>query len=205
MIAVITGDLVRSNKIPTKIWTNALKEVLSRYGSSPKAWVIYRGDEFQLEIKEAKDALEAAILIKAFIKSLGNIDVRLSIGVGKKEHNSSKITESNGSAFVNSGRSFEEIKKSRSTILFTSGNEIHDKDMNFVIQLATEGFMDKWTVASAQIVKFMLLNPSINQLEVASKIELAQSAVSKRLSRAQFDLTLDLIAFYQRTLISEDE
>jgi SatD family (SatD) len=200
MIAIITGDLIKSNKVPAKVWTNKLKDVLSSFGNSPKTWIIYRGDEFQVEISNPEDALSAAILIKSAVKSIGKIDVRMSIGLGVKNLNASKIIESNGSAFVNSGRSFEHLKKSGITLACTCDDEAINVDMNFVLSMATEGFMDKWSQASSEIVYLMLTHQNLNQTEMALKLDMAQSAISKRLNRAKYDLVLELIKYYQRTI-----
>lgn len=80
---------------------NLLKNTLNQYGSEPQTWEIYRGDSFQLSINPEK-ALIAALHIKSMIKQTKIQDVRLAIGVGSEKHKSQKITESNGSAYVNS-------------------------------------------------------------------------------------------------------
>lgn len=78
-----------------------------------KDWEIFRGDQFQLEVKNPENSLLVAIQIKALMKSL-KLDVRMSIGIGEKTHNSKKISESNGTAFINSGELFERLKKKKS-------------------------------------------------------------------------------------------
>src|SRR5687768_12105756 len=103
MISVITGDIINSKRIKPSTWLKALKKDLNSWGDTPKQWEIYRGDSFQLEIKNAADALTAAIQLKTTIKSLKGVDVRMAIGIGEKNHNARNITESNGSAFIHSG------------------------------------------------------------------------------------------------------
>ena len=100
MTSIITGDIVNSKMNEPNVWIPLLKQALNLYGSEPKEWEIYRGDSFQLEIKPEK-ALEASILMKATIKTIKGLDVRLAIGIGDKTYNSEKITISNGTAFVN--------------------------------------------------------------------------------------------------------
>ena len=108
MTSIITGDIINSKGSSPKAWLPELKTILSHYGSNPVQWEIYRGDSFQLEVTPDK-ALEACILIKATIKQFKNLDVRLAIGIGNKTFDSEKITESNGTAFVNSGECFEAL------------------------------------------------------------------------------------------------
>jgi hypothetical protein len=68
---------------------------------NPTEWEIYRGDEFQLEIKNQKTRC-SALRIKAYFKTL-KLDARMSIGFGDKTYAANKISESNGTAFLRSG------------------------------------------------------------------------------------------------------
>lgn len=47
-------------------WIDDLKELFQNFGKSPNDWEIYRGDEFQIEVKNPEEALQVAVLIKAF-------------------------------------------------------------------------------------------------------------------------------------------
>ncbi len=60
MTAILTADIINSRKLSSKIWINDLKAFLNTFGQSPNDWEIYRGDEFQLEIKNPEDALLVA-------------------------------------------------------------------------------------------------------------------------------------------------
>ena len=121
MIAIITADIINSRKVVnSEIWIAPLKKLLSNYGSTPQKWEIYRGDYFQIEIEEPSEALLLALKIKALIKGVNigekqkksnPIDVRMSIGLSTKEYTANRISESNGTAFVNSGDKFEKLKK----------------------------------------------------------------------------------------------
>ena len=110
MISIITGDIVNSRKKKSIIWIDNFKKLLHTFGKSPLDWEIFRGDEFQIEIKNAEEVLVTALQIKAYFKSL-NLDVRMSIGFGDKTYKSRKISESNGTAFARSGEVFETLKK----------------------------------------------------------------------------------------------
>ena len=96
--------MVQDNKT-SKHWVEDLKKILSRFGATPSQWEIYRGDEFQIEIKNPEEALLSAILIKAHLKAI-KLDARMSIGFGDKTHNAEKISESNGICFYTFGRTF---------------------------------------------------------------------------------------------------
>ena len=83
MISVLTGDIINSRKLPSDVWMNGLKKILNTIGPNPSRWEIYRGDEFQLEIDNPAEALQIAIQIKAYLKTL-RLDARMAIGIGEK-------------------------------------------------------------------------------------------------------------------------
>ena len=116
MVAVITGDIVDSRSVRTEAWIDPLKRVLSAYGESPKEWELFRGDSFQLLLKNPEDSLLAAMRTKACIKSSPGQDVRMAIGVGDIDYRAARITESNGDAFVRSGDAFDALEKIRTTL-----------------------------------------------------------------------------------------
>ncbi|MCF7561831.1 SatD family protein [Sabulilitoribacter multivorans] len=193
MIAIITGDIINSKTSDPKIWLHALKGSLNRYGLEPKVWEVFRGDSFQLETKP-KQALEAAFLIKATIKQFKNIDVRLAIGIGDKTYESEKITESNGSAFVNSGECFEGLKKT--TLAIKSPNESFNITMNLMFDLVLLT-IDSWTATSAKLIKTALENPDLNQEQLAKLYGSTQSNISKGLKRGGIDEILKLLYYYE--------
>ena len=178
---------------------NILKEQLSKCGTTPGAWEIYRGDSFQLEVVNPAKALETAILIKASIKCIRNIDVRMAIGIGNKNFDSSKITESNGSAFILSGEQFERLIKEKQNLAVASESKLFDRDINFCLRLALI-FMDNWTENSAEIVKLVLENPDLSQEETGERLGIKQNSISARLKRAHFNEVLELIRIYQLKL-----
>ena len=183
MIAVITGDIINSREEKAQEWLPILKSVLNQYGKEPEQWEIYRGDSFQLEVKP-EEALKAALHIKAGIKQQSNLDARMAIGLGEKEYKAEKITESNGSAFVNSGECFEEQKKQ--TLAVRSPNAQVDEQINLLLELALLT-IDNWSKTTALVVKTALENPKKNQVELAKTLDKAQSSISEALTRGGFD------------------
>ena len=150
MTSVITGDIIGSRQQKSKHWVEDLKKILSPFGEMPAQWEIYRGDEFQVEIKNPEEALLTAILIKAHLRAVKS-DARMSIGFGDKTHNAEKISESNGTAFINSGELFETLKKQKVTLALKTGDIVFDERMNLMLRLALT-FMDNWLAQPAQFV-----------------------------------------------------
>ncbi|WP_298997528.1 transcriptional regulator [Flagellimonas sp. S174] len=192
-IAIITGDIINSRKETPKVWLPHLKEALNTFGKEPEQWEIYRGDSFQLQVSP-EQALEAAIYIKATLKQNKGIDVRMAIGIGEKDYESEKITESNGSAFVHSGDCFEKLKKQ--TLALKSDSKAFDTTMNIMLQLALLN-MNTWLPATARVVKITMEHPESNQNELAAMLENSQSNVSEALIRAGFDEVQKMIQFYK--------
>jgi hypothetical protein len=193
MTSIITGDIINSKESSPRAWLNALKSVFGDYGSAPKQWDIYRGDSFQLEVSP-DEALRACLLIKATIKQFKNLDVRLAIGIGDKTFHSEKITESNGTAFVNSGECFEALKKT--TLAIKSPFETFDDSLNIMLELA-QLTINYWSITSAKLVKTALKHPDLNQKQLAKMLEKTQGNISQGLKRAGYDELSKLLHYYE--------
>lgn len=196
MNAVLTGDIIQSRQTPVPIWINALKEILNQYGTNPTDWEIYRGDSFQL-ITNPELALNLSFVIKSFLKSKG-INVRMAIGIGDIDFRSNKATESNGTAFVNSGTCFDELKK-QTLALQTPWNQIN-ATFAVMLDLATLT-MDKWTPKTAEIIFFKLQNPAMNQKTIAENFDKKrQGNISEVLKRGGYDELNQLLNYYQKSI-----
>jgi hypothetical protein len=195
MIGVITGDIIHSRNVDSTKYLLQLKQVLQVFGDNPGTWDIYRGDSFQL-ITGAQTALKAAIMIKASIKQVRELDVRLAIGLGAIEHLADKVTESNGPAFVFSGDCFDALKKNRLQI--KSADPKYDETINVMLRLANLT-MDVWTTVSAELVLTGLMFPEINQKAMAEKLGKSQSNISEGLSRAGYREVLDMLHYFEKS------
>lgn len=200
MIVILTADIINSRKLSSKKWMNDFKQLLNSFGKSPNDWEIYRGDEFQLEIKNPEDAFLIAFQIKAFFKSI-NLDVRMSLGFGDKTYKTKKITESNGSAFIRSGELFETFKKQKINLAVNSGNPDFDEEFNLILQLSMS-FMDSWLQQSAEFVLVAIKNPTLSQEEIGLKLGINQAAVSRRQKRSQFELMLQVERYFRKKVKS---
>jgi hypothetical protein len=198
MNCIITGDVKGSRRAKSQNWIDGLKQLFKQFGKTPMDWEIYRGDEFQLEVKNCEEALLVAFQIKAYLRSI-KLDVRMSIGFGDKTYKAKKISESNGTAFVNSGVGFENLKKNKTTLSIHSSNKTFDKEMNLILRLGLS-FMDNWLAQSAEFVLITIQNPTLSQEEIGSKLGINQAAVSRRRKRANFDLLMEINSAYVEKL-----
>ncbi len=196
MKAVITGDIINSREATIAEWLPFLKEILNRYGKEPKDWEIFRGDSFQLSIAP-ENALLATLHIKSTIKQIKELDVRMAIGIGAKKYNSSKITESNGSAFVRSGECFESLKKQ--TLAIKSDDEFVDSSLNIMLRLALL-IANNWSPTVAKVIKIFIENPESNQKELAKLLGKSQSNLSEALKRGGVEEIMQMNTFYKSVI-----
>jgi len=200
MTSIITGDIIKSRSLKNpELWMNALKSGLSSLNSDDSQWEVYRGDSFQIEISDVSKSFISAVYLKACIKMISSLDVRLAIGIGKKNYQGSKVSESNGEAFIFSGETLESLKKDKVNLSIKTANETLNKELNLYLKLALT-FMDSWTVSSAEIVKLSIEQPDALQQELAEIIGTKQDAVSKRQKRAELDLIWELNSMYQNKI-----
>jgi hypothetical protein len=120
------------------------------------------------------------------------LDVRISIGIGETDVMRNNILESNGPVFLRSGRGLDELKKNKMTMSIHTGNELMDSELNLYFKLALFGIIDSWTVASAEMVSIMLQNHGVPQEDISKRTGIAQSAISQRLKRANFEVLMEL-------------
>ena len=198
MIAIITGDIINSQKTDSELWLPKLKELLGRWSATPETWEVYRGDEFQLKCS-VDEVFNKSLAIKSLIRTFENLDVRLAIGIGNEVFLSEKITESNGSAYVNSGRLLNDIKTDGRTLAIQTETDKVNRDLNILFKWTSIDF-DNWTVATAEIIHRLLINPELTQEELAKELNITQSSVSQRIKRSNFDLILETDLYFRKKI-----
>lgn len=178
--AIITGDIVNSRVKDIKKWLPILESALKHY---TEKFDIYRGDSFQLKV-DLNVAIEAIFYIKARIKSIGELDVRMGLGIGEIDYIDSHIKKSSGEAFIFSGEAFESLNKDLA--LVKSNWDHWDQSTNIILGLCME-IANKWTANMAETVAEAIGNPAVSQLELARLLRRKyQSQVSTELTKASW-------------------
>ncbi len=195
-VGVITGDVISSRLKHANEWQPMLTSILNQYGDEPNDWEIFRGDSFQIRVASEK-ALQAAIHIKAGMKQITPLDVRIAIGIGTEEHTAKKITSSTGSAFILSGECFDALKKQ--TMAIAIANKELNEVFNLLLSLASLT-MDNWSPASAEVIKTAIENPEMNQEALANKMGKSQSSISEALKRGGYDVVVRMDQFYKQQI-----
>ena len=199
MKAVLTADIINSSQHISEEWNIILKKSLKKFGKQGSDWEIYRGDEVQLLLKNPEESFFAALHIKSTLKK-EHLDARISIGIGNVDFVAENVKESNGSAFINSGRNLELMKEHKfQTLSIKSDNENFDENFNLIF-LLMEQIFEKWTSNSANSVWLSLNNMEMSQTEISEKLGISQGAFSRSLKRAGFEAAMETDRYFRKKI-----
>ncbi|WP_431471989.1 winged helix-turn-helix transcriptional regulator [Nonlabens sp. SCSIO 43208] len=195
MKAIIAGDIISSQQMEAGFFLNELDKVLNQL-QEVDLFHIYRGDSFQLLIKETSTALLVCLKIKTALKRKG-IAARMAIGLGDVELIQNNIAISTGSAFTRSGALLDSLKELKQNIMVSSGNTHYDTYMNTSLQLALT-FMDSWTNNGAEALFEVLNHPDQTQQQIGERLGIKQSTASRRLDRVQLKEVQALLELFEK-------
>lgn len=199
MVAIVTGDIVDSRKVAADRWMKTLKEELATWGKAGEDWEIYRGDSFQLKIKNPEEGLLAAVRLKAALRAINGLDCRMGIGVGTEDFTATRLLENNGTAYIHSGEAFDSLAEYRQKIRIKTPNSEFDEEINLMLKMSLT-FMDHWTASSARMIHLVFKHPDKNQTELGAMEDISQHAVSARLSRANFSILESFLEYFPKRL-----
>lgn len=118
VFAVLTGDIIGSARLPAGRLGDTrrlLLEAARRFRAAwPQALVgapeFFRGDAWQLVMKQPARALRIALFIRALLSAETEVETRVSIGIGCVDSiNRPHVSLSTGEAFTLSGHALDEI------------------------------------------------------------------------------------------------
>jgi predicted DNA-binding protein YlxM (UPF0122 family) len=202
--AVITGDIIHSSRLSseTKAWLFSsietyLKALKKEYGIK---YEMYRGDSFQCLVHNPEDALNVALLIKTFIRSLNPselyavtkksdtqqvrdtvlttfiFDARIALGIGEVDAENKRLANSDGMAFFLSGHLLDEIKNTNRHFAIDS-EDSYQKEWETESTLL-DAIIRKTTALQCRVLNYKLQD--LTETEIANKLNIGQSAVNQR-------------------------
>ncbi|HEY5463745.1 MAG TPA: hypothetical protein VIJ95_10860 [Hanamia sp.] len=199
--AALTGDIVNSTrlgKVNERKLLRILKQILNPY-----LFEFYRGDSFQVYVKDPKSAFRIALLCRAAAISISledetiSSDVRISIGVGKITTPIKTLGAAKGEAFLLSGRSFDEIAGSETRISIVTSNTLANEGLQVVSDYVNAIF-NTMTSKQAEVI-FELLKGKTQQ-EVAKKFKRTKSTISQHVSAGRWNEIEKLLKQYENII-----
>jgi hypothetical protein len=127
-----------------------------------------------------------------------NVDLRMSIGIGQLDSIKGAVVEMNGEAFRYSGRSLDQHMKSKNikTILKTANSEVN---MEFEVSFKFLDYLiDKWSIASAEVVYYLL--QGYIETEIATELSISQAAINLRKKAAGWEEIQSLLQRYKHVI-----
>lgn len=174
-VAVITGDIANSTKLPPI----QLKKMIGQFKTLLAAHTLefYRGDSFQLLVRNPPDALQVLFQLRAIARSYGqDIDVRAGIGLGTANTRVRELRTATGQAFILSGRAFDALDKS--TTLHIQSSKIA---ANLPLQLLsdyTNFVFQQITARQAAVIQQLLAGRT--QQQAAQKLKISQPTINQQ-------------------------
>jgi hypothetical protein len=185
--AVLTGDIVNSTKLTSVNEKRILKQLKSILLAGKHEF--YRGDSFQVYIKDASQALRIALLCRMAAMAIPpdengtRSDVRISIGIGSVKMPVKTLSAAKGDAFIFSGRAFDELTKTGKRLIIVTYNSIA-KTAFEIISDYVNSVLENITDKQATVILKLLSGHS--QKKVANTLQKSKSTISQHVTSGRF-------------------
>ena len=198
---ILTCDIVNSTKLtPAKErkLVTAIKEIFLAHKIE-----FFRGDSFQVFIKDPETALKLSLLCRMAAMKLYKeqkvaiADVRISIGIGEVKMPIKVLTIAKGEAFLLSGRAFDEIAKTNQRLVININNAIANQGLAVITDYLNHIF-EKISGKQAEVL-FELLKGETQQA-VAKKIKKTKSTVHQLTTAGQWPQIEKLLQQYHNII-----
>ncbi|QQS37633.1 MAG: hypothetical protein IPM56_06685 [Ignavibacteriales bacterium] len=202
--SVITGDIVKSSKLPVDKHKMLIKVLRNCSAELPVVFPgvlkyepeLFRGDSWQLLIQKPETALSVALFYRAYLKAkmqIDSIDARMAISFGTVDIAAS--VSGTGEAYKISGKALD--KKGRRKMKFVSGAISNPEQIDLIVQ-NTDFISSRWTSRQSKIILLAIQNK--NQKDIARKLRITQQAVSQHLDSAGWTVVLENILYYVKSI-----
>lgn len=195
--AVITADIANYTQLSGP---NQKKLISIIYSLTKKHKIeFYRGDGFQVYIKDPGEALKLLLYLRISAKAIDQdtskpvADIRAGIGIGQVNRPVRTLRTATGEAFVLSGRGFDRIVKSKQRLIIQSEFPSVSQTLK-VIASFIDYLLDRLTSKQAEVI-FELLNDQ-TQKEAARKLHKSQATINQHVQSAGWAEIVNLLDDY---------
>ncbi|MEO6317019.1 MAG: hypothetical protein ABIU63_07530 [Chitinophagaceae bacterium] len=198
--AVLTGDIVNSTGMGAAAEKRLLKSLQQLLADH--SFEFYRGDSFQVYIKDAGNALPVALMCRAAAISIGGragvlSDIRISIGLGKVVQPVKTLGTGKGDAFVLSGRAFDTLAGTDNRLAISTANQLANEGLEVIA--AYLGAIFKVMTGKQAGVIFELLKGE-SQQEVAVKLKKSKSTIHQHVTAGRWTEIEKLVQHYKNII-----
>jgi hypothetical protein len=210
VFAVLTGDIVASRQLSAERLERARRVIAAAAAQfrrrQPRALSgvpeVFRGDAWQLLLREPRWALRVALLIRAQLLASNDVRTRVSIGIGGVDLvNPRRISLSTGEAFTLSGHALDHI-----TGYFDLTGALPERAAPLagwfpaMLHLCS-GLVRPWTRRQAEIVSLALLadNPTHESIAGSLRPRVSKQSVTESLAAARWRPLLEGIRVFEQT------
>jgi predicted DNA-binding protein YlxM (UPF0122 family) len=205
--AVLTGDIVNSTLLDPQQGKKLLK--ILQHVIAEHKHEFFRGDSFQVYIKEPAAALKIALQCRTAAIGLDPeqapalSDVRVSIGIGNVESPVRLLSTAKGEAFLLSGRALDAMNKTEGRLIIVTENKLPNLALG-VMSDYINSIYKQMTSKQAEVI-FELLK-GYSQQHVADKLNRSKSTISQHVTAGRWEEIESILNKYQEIvqLISYD-
>jgi hypothetical protein len=196
--AVLTGDIVNSTRLK-KITEKKLLKILTA-GLAKYQFEFYRGDSFQVYVKNPVEALQTALLCRTAAISVSKnetinlSDVRISIGIGAVTMQVKTLGTAKGEAFILSGRAFDEMTGKDTRLVIATANSLANAGLQIIADYLN-AVLKVMTGKQAEVI-FELLQGKTQQ-EVAKLLKKSKSTVHQHVTAGRWSEIEKLLRQYE--------
>lgn len=199
--AVLTGDIVNSTrlkKVTEKKLLKILTAALAKY-----QFEFYRGDSFQVYVKNPIEALQTALLCRTAAISVSKnetinlSDVRISIGIGTVTMQVKTLGTAKGEAFILSGRAFDEMTGTDTRLVIATANSLANAGLQIIADYLN-AILKVMTGKQAEVI-FELLQGKTQQ-QVAELLKKSKSTVHQHVTAGRWTEIEKLLQQYENII-----
>lgn len=213
MQAVITGDIVGFSGLPEKVQALAIHQLdlvaadLRRAHPALLQGNIdtFRGDGWQLALREPGRALEIALLVRARLRALSSagasVDTRAAIGIGSVSRlDPERVSRSQGSAFELSGRALDALAGGHRMVIAIdeqAGNRHRAAGLSTALVLL-DALVQRWTPRQSRAIAGTLLGRTQKQIGddwIGGSV--SQQAIAQHLEAASWPAVEEAIGYFR--------